>query len=64
MPGNALLAPAKKFLSRPEKLECVIRGTLCIIKFITDNSPQYALNVGYNGKYARVSKYEIPGFAN
>jgi hypothetical protein len=28
-PGNALLVPAIKFLPRPEKLECVIRGTLC-----------------------------------
>jgi hypothetical protein len=26
-----------------------------IIKFITNNSPQYALSIGYNGKYIQES---------
>jgi hypothetical protein len=34
-----------------------------IIKFITNNSTQYAVSIGYKGKY-RVSKYKILGFAN
>jgi hypothetical protein len=36
-----------------------------IIKFITNNSPKYALSTGYNGKYIQESvNTKIPGFAN
>jgi hypothetical protein len=31
----------------------------CVIKFITLNSPQYPLNIGYNGKYIEECKHKI-----
>jgi hypothetical protein len=34
------------------------------IKFVTNNSPQCALSIGYNGKQKRVSKYKIPQSTN
>jgi hypothetical protein len=35
-----------------------------IIKSVTNNSPQCALSVEYNGKYIEVSKYKIPWSTN
>jgi hypothetical protein len=35
-----------------------------IIKLITNKSPQYDLNIGYDEKYKGMNKYKIPLFTN
>jgi hypothetical protein len=37
--------------AREEEEEALSLDKTKIIKFLTNNSPQYALSIGYNGKY-------------